>query len=369
MRIGLNLLYLLPGIVGGTETYASGLLHGLAAMDDRHDYLVFVNAESAFWPLPKASNIHRIVCPIRATNRLQRLAYEQLALPGLADGHRLDLLHSLGYIAPFKPPCPGVVTIHDMNTKGHGKSMSPAKRLLLSLLVRLSARRSRHVITVSDFSKREILAHLGLSPEKISVTHEAPLFEDTTPSPAPPSAGPSILAFASLSPHKNIPRLIDAFALLAPILPHRLILAGHIPTDGRIDRAIAQHSLTNRVTLAGYLSRAEVRSLLAAAEVFAFPSLYEGFGLPVLEAQAQGTVVACSNRGALPEVAGDGAAFFNPESTREMADVIFRCLTDPALRGRLLQQGARNVTRFSWSETARQTLAVYERVVGRKVTS
>ncbi|HDQ41340.1 MAG TPA: glycosyltransferase family 1 protein [Desulfonatronum sp.] len=364
MRIGLNLLYLLPGIVGGTETYAAGLLQGLAEVDDQNDYLVFVNAESAFWSLPKTKNIQRIVCPVRAQSRLKRLVHEQFALPGLAKAHRLDLLHSLGYIAPLRLPCPGVVTIHDMNTKGHGRSMGLPKRLLLSFLVRRSAQSSTHVITVSEFSKQEILSHLHLVPKKISVIHEAPLrgrlTADTPGSPDVPR--PYILAFASLSPHKNIPRLIEAFALLAPTIPHQLVLAGHIPADGGITQAIARCDLARRVTLAGYLPREKVHALLSAAELFVFPSLYEGFGLPVLEAQARGAVVACANQGALPEVAGNGAAFFAPESARDMAEVIRRCLFDLALRQRLQAMGQRNLDRFSWNKTAQETIAVYERI-------
>jgi glycosyltransferase involved in cell wall biosynthesis len=371
MRIGLNLLYLLPGIVGGTETYAAGLLHGLAEVDGENDYLVFVNAESSSWPLPRVHNIRRIVCPVRAQSRLKRLLHEQLALPRLARAHRLDLLHSLGYVAPLRLPCPGVVTIHDMNTKGHGRSMGLCKRLLLAFLVQRSAHGSAHVITVSDFSKREIRAQLRLSPEKISAIHEAPL-PGARPAAGPGSPNapsPYVLAFASLSPHKNIPRLIEAFALLAPSIPHRLVLAGHVPADRQIDRTIARHGLADRVTLTGYLPQTEVGSLLAAADLFAFPSLYEGFGLPALEAQAQGVVVACANRGALPEVAGTGAAFFDPESIQNMAETIRHCLFDQELRRLLQENAARNLGRFSWNKAARQTLAVYEQTVQHPATS
>lgn len=368
MRIGLNLLYLLPGIVGGTETYAAGLLQGLAGADRDNDYLVFVNAESAFWPIPDAPNIQRVVCPIRAANRIQRLVFEQAAMPRLAHAHRLGLLHSLGYVAPLKLPCPGVVTIHDMNTRGHGRSMGLCKRLILACMVRRSARRSSRVITVSEFSKREIISHLRLAPEKVTVVHEAPLIADR---PAPPPfqrvGKRYLLAFASLSPHKNIPALIRAFALLAPDIPHQLVLAGHVPTDGTIRRAIAKRNLAGRVQLTGWLPRMEVEELLAGAEAFVFPSLYEGFGLPVLEAQAQGTAAICSNRGALPEVAGEGALFFNPESPRDMAETIRSCLSDAALREKLEQAGARNLRRFSWAKAAQETLTVYELAAGRTV--
>ncbi|WP_153307030.1 glycosyltransferase family 4 protein [Desulfonatronum thioautotrophicum] len=385
LRVGLNLLYLLPGIVGGTETYAAGLLHGLAEVDDGLEYVVFLNQESADWPLPDIPAFQRVVCPVRASSRAQRLLYEQFRLPAQARRHGVDVLHSLGYVAPVLGRCPGVVTIHDMNTRGHGRSMPMFKRLALALLVRLSAQTASQVITVSDFSRQEIHRHLGLSLERIHVVHEAPLpsewhhpsgllFSETASQPVSwsPSFQPShqsdipyILAFASQSPHKNIPRLIEAFARIATSVPHHLVLAGHLPEDGAVDRAIGRWDIAHRIRLTGYLPRPEVERLLSQASLFAFPSLYEGFGLPVLEAQAAEVPVACANRGALPEVAGEGAVFFDPENALDMAATLAHALTDKDLCASLVAQGRLNLERFSWIKAARQTLNLYARAAWR----
>ncbi|SMP72775.1 Glycosyltransferase involved in cell wall bisynthesis [Desulfonatronum zhilinae] len=379
MRVGLNLLYLLPGIVGGTETYAAGLLRGLAEVEDGLEYVVFLNRESADWPLPDIPAFQRVVCPIRASSRAWRLLYEQFRLPALARRHGVDVLHSLGYVAPVLGRCPGVVTIHDMNTRGHGRSMPLFKRLALAFLVRLGAQAARQVITVSEFSRQEIHRHLGLPLERIHVVHEAPLsptsvHEEATASPVADAStnqqprqpdAPFILAFASQSPHKNIPRLIEAFARIAPSVPHHLVLAGHLPGDGAVDRAIVRWDIAHRVRLTGYLPRPEVERLLTQAALFAFPSMYEGFGLPVLEAQAAETPVACARRGALPEVAGEGAVFFDPENVLDMAATLAHALTDEDLRHNLVAQGRLNLERFSWTEAARQTLNLYARAAWR----
>jgi glycosyltransferase involved in cell wall biosynthesis len=379
LRVGLNLLYLLPGIVGGTETYATGLLRGLAEADDGLEYVVFLNQESEDWPLPDIPAFQRVVCPVRASSRVRRLLYEQFRLPALARRHGVDVLHSLGYVGPVMGRCPGVVTIHDMNTKGHGRSMPLPKRLALAFLVRCSAHAARQVITVSEFSRREIHRHLGLPLKRIQVVSEAPLPPTSVhqeaiahpvadasrhQQPHQPDA-PFILAFASQSPHKNIPRLIEAFARIAPSVPHHLILAGHLPGDGVANRAIHRWDIAHRVRLTGYLPRAEVDRLLSEAALFAFPSMYEGFGLPVLEAQAAGTPVVCANRGALPEVAGEGAVFFDPENVLDMAATLAHTLTDEDLRHSLVAQGRLNLERFSWTVAARQTLALYARAAWR----
>lgn len=363
-RIGLNLLYLLPGVVGGTETYAAGLLQGLAEEDDGLEYVVFVNQESADWPLPQSPCMHRVVCPVRATNRVRRLVFEQTRLPGLVRRRGLDVLHSLGYIAPLPGSCPGVVTIHDMNTKGHGQSMPWLKRMILASLVRRGAYAARMVITVSEFSRREIHRHLGLPLERIQVVHEAPL----PPAPAMPDnaplpdiGGPFVLAFASLSRHKNIVRLIQAFSRIAAYFPHKLVLAGHVPDSGEIDAAIRRHDVTERVVVTGFLPGSSVRGLLAKADLFAFPSLYEGFGLPLLEAQAADTPVACSNRGALPEVAGGSALLFDPEQVVDMAATLAHALSQEEVRRQLVAQGRVNLKRFSWAKAARETLRIYAR--------
>ena len=363
MRIGLNLLFLVPGIVGGTEVYAAGLLAGLAQIDSENEYVIFVNREAVAWSLPSVPNFNRVVCPVWATSRGKRYFFEQVHLPRLLKHFHVDVIHSLGYVAPLFPPCPSVVTVHDLNFRAFGSRMQLAKQWALEFFVKQSVRCVDHVITVSEFARSQILFAFGISPGKITVTHEASssaivdLVDLTTALRRYGIDKPYIIAFSSSSPNKNIPRLVQAFvqARRDYHLPHQLVLVGHKPHDKTPDESSA-------VVFIGYLDESSKQALLAGAEMLVFPSTYEGFGLPVLEAQQVGVPVVCSTAASLPEVAGEAAVFFNPYSIADMAKKISAVATNPALRAELRQKGLANVRRFSWEQTARGTLAVYAQV-------
>jgi glycosyltransferase involved in cell wall biosynthesis len=365
VRIGLNLLYLLPGVVGGTETYAAGLLGALARIDQENEYVVFVNRESGDWWLPAATNVRRVVCPVWATNRLRRYTFEQLRLPALLQAHQIDLLHSLGYVAPLWPGCCSVVTVPDLNYQAFGGSMPAHKRLALSFFVRQSARRSDHVITLSTYVRQEIMCAFGLLADRVTVIPLAPRPRAATNQSGHATAEllaklgirvPFIVAFSSRIPNKNIPRLVQAFARgrQEHDLPHQLVLIGHPPENSAVLLAP-----DGRVCFAGFLPDAAVQTILSCATLLAFPSFYEGFGLPVLEAMAAGLPVACSSRAALPEVAGQAALYFDPFSVEDMAAQISRLALDQDLQALLRQRGWNNLARFSWEVAAQQTLLAY----------
>ncbi len=367
MRIGLNLLYLLPGIVGGSQTYAVSLIQALAALDTHNEYFLYLNRESENLELTAAANFRRIVCPVQAVRREARYVYEQLRLPGALRRDRIDLLHSLGYVGPLAPPCPQVVSILDLIYRGHQVMMTSRKQKALEFFVKQSARRASQIITISENSKREIAEDVGISPGKITVTYLAgrPAAAPSTPPQRVPALSrygihaPYVLAFSSANPVKNIPRLMEAFADACAGLPHQLVLLGHAPSGTDFAAEAAQRNLAGRVVVTGYVPDADIAPLLQGAAVFAFPSLYEGFGLPVLDAQQAGVPVVCSTAASLPEVAGEGAILFDPQSVPEMRDALHACLTDDALRASLITRGQANAARFSWEKTARQTLEVY----------
>jgi glycosyltransferase involved in cell wall biosynthesis len=372
MKIGINVLYLLPGVVGGTETYAAGLLHGLAEIDQQNEYVVFVNRESERWPLPRAANFTRVVCPVRAAGRASRYFFEQVRLPRLLAQYRIDVVHSLGYVGPLTAPCPSVVTIHDLNYITLRHIMPGMRRAALRFFSVQSARRANHVITISDFSKREICRALKLNPGKMTVVHLGALGNNALNSSENwmeltgryRIREPYVVAFGGRTLNKNIPRVIRAFALVKDAFPHSLVLIGHIPSD--VDLTTETEEMRERVTITGYVPEAHVLPLLSHADLFVLPSLYEGFGLPVLEAQRAAVAVACSTAGSLPEVGGDGAVYFDPTSVEGIADTIGRCLADAPLRSHLVLKGRENVSRFSWDKTARETLSVYHGVVKQK---
>jgi glycosyltransferase involved in cell wall biosynthesis len=371
MRIGINLLYLIPNVVGGTQTYATSLMSALAAIDRENDYLVFVNQEAANLPIEGGPNFRRIVCGVRGGRRSVRYAWEQTVLPFKLFSYGLDVVHSLGYVGPILCPCPHVVTIPDLNyLRDHG--MSTVRRATLRVFVGRVAATAEHILTISDSSRDEIVARLEVPPARITVTHLAGRVQNRAPIDANRSSigerygvrAPYVVAFSSASPHKNIPRLVAAFSRVAPFVPHSLVLIGHVPSNGEVQRAIAQCGVSDRVVSTGYIADSDVMPLLGGAELFVFPSLYEGFGMPLLDAQSAGVPVACSRAGSLPEVAGQGAAFFDPGSIEEMSTIIRAHLADPQLRASLVRMGTANVRRFSWERTARQTLEVYKLVSG-----
>src|SRR6185437_253345 len=368
MRIGLNLLYLLPGVVGGTETYATHLIEALSDLDRANDYLIFVNREAAGFPLKTGPNFKRIVCPVSAVHRGLRYGWEQAMLPLQLQQHGVDVVHSLGYVGPLWPGRPHVITIHDLNYRSEYVAMSRLKRRVLGGFVEAGGERAAHVLTLSDASKAQIVKHLRVPPARVTTTHLAPDAERTGAT-ATGRAGdanhpPYIIVFGGSAPHKNIPRLIAAFASVAKGIPHSLMIVGHVPADGSVGASISRSGVAERIRTTGYLTTAELAMALRNADLLAFPSLYEGFGLPVLDAQAAGVPVVCSSFAALPEVAGDGALLFDPLSTESIATALVAPISDPALRRSLIAAGTANVARFSWTRTAGLTLDVYLQLMG-----
>jgi len=371
MRIGINLLFLLPGIVGGTETYALSLLQALSRIDQRNEYLVFLNKESVALELPAQPNFKTVVCPISAKIRMARYLWEQFVFPFQARKHHLDLLHSLGYVQPLHLPCSSIVTIPDLNFHNLAPYFSPVKRAVLRFFVTHSARKADHILTISQASKKQLVEVVGVQERKVTVTYCASKERRLD---VPPFAElsqryniqkPYILGLSSFSPHKNMLALIKAFSLIRErgFMEEQLVLAGQPPTDKAcLDAFIKEKELQNHVVLTGYVPDEVLPSLYAHAELFVFPSLYEGFGIPVLEAFTYGTPVALSNAASLPEIAGDAASYFDPQNTEEIAETIIRMLQDKTLRETLVMKGRERARLFTWEKSARKTLETYERV-------
>jgi glycosyltransferase involved in cell wall biosynthesis len=359
LRVGLNLLYLIPGVVGGTETYARGLLAGLAGLGDAHDYVVYVNREGLDWAVRLPARFTVRCCAIPGRRRGLRYAYEQGILPRRAAADRIDVLHSLGYVMPLVTSCRRVVTIHDLNFLAFGHTWPWTRRAPFEVFVRASVARADAIIAVSEFTRRELHRLLAVAPGRVAVTHEAaePPSEVEIPDGwRPPGVdGPYFLVFSSPSPHKNVARLLSAFARVRQCgrVRHGLAVVGHLPPG----MAVAQEG----VRVLGYLGADDLERVFRCADGLLFPSTYEGFGLPVLEAMARAIPVACSTAGSLPEVAGEAALPFDPTDEIAMGEAIAQ-LADPATRTRLREAGRRRAAEFSWVETARQTVEVYERV-------
>ena len=367
MLIALNLLYLIPGVVGGTETYARSLINALARQDADNEYAVFLSKEAADLDVTPGPNFRRIVCPVVAMQRAARYSWEQGVLPLQLLREKPALIHSLGYVSPLAARGPQVVSVHDVNYLGHTGRRTAIGRRAFRFFVERTVKRADRVITISEFSRGEIIRHMNVPEEKVTVIHLAG--REVESGVVPPASEthrnidrPYIMAFSSLSAHKNIGRLVAAFRKIAPSVPHALVLVGHLPEKNAARSEIESTNGDDRIIFTGHLPDAEVESLMHNASLFAFPSLYEGFGMPVIDAQHAGVPVACSSAGALPEVAGEGAVVFDPLSVDDIASALQRCLVDMDLRLTLVASGYENAKRFSWDKTARETLDVYSAV-------
>ena len=371
MKIALNLLYLIPGVVGGTETYARSLITALGRLDEDHEFTVYVNRESADLDITPGANFTRVVCPVIAMQRAYRYGWEQGVLPLQLRKANPDLVHSLGYVGPIASNKPQVVSVHDVNYLGHSGRRTPVGRRAFQFFVEKTVKRAGHVITISKFSKGEIMTHLGVPDDKVSVIYCAA--REATPTDSVAAADesevvknapqPFMVAFSSLSAHKNIARLIEAFAKISSSVPHSLVLIGHMPEKSAEIRSALQKAGDNRIHFTGFIPDEQVDALMKRASLFVFPSLYEGFGLPILDAQQAGIPIACSNVAALPEVAGDGAILFDPLSVDDMSQKLMRALLDADLREKLVRNGHENAATFSWDKAARETTQIYRKVV------
>jgi glycosyltransferase involved in cell wall biosynthesis len=371
MRVGLNMLHLVPGETGGSEIYARRLVPALLGTGSGLRLMLFAATDAAAslrreeW----ASDVEIVELTLDARNRVRRVAAEQTLLPRAARRARVDLLHNLFTTAPAWPRVPQVTTILDVIYKRFPETHPGLLTYGMRLLVPLAARRSRRVLTLSNAAKDDIVQFLGISPDRVDVTHLGPgMRYDTTAVDEQElrrhfelSDGPVLLTVSAKRPHKNLQRLIDAVGTLPS--PLTLVVPGY-PTG--FEDALRRHAdaaAPGRVRFTGWVDEATLEGLYAAATAFVFPSLAEGFGLPVLEALARGVPVACSNTSSLPEVAGDAALYFDPTETGEIAGAIERLVGDDELRERLRAAGPAQARRFSWDKTAAQTVASYERAL------
>jgi len=285
-----------------------------------------------------------------------------------------DLFHAPHYVLPFSPPRATVVTIHDLMHLTRPEHGTPARRGYAHVMLRRAVRSAARILTPSEATRRELAAFDSRAAAKTVVV---PNGVDALFLSPPPEAERArvrsayglragyVLFAGNDKPHKNLDGLLAAFARPGPREDGlELVLAGGAParSAARLE-AIAKHGLLPRVHDLGIVPDEDLAPLMAEARALALPSLAEGFGLPVIEAQALGTPVVCSDRGALPEVAGGAALVVDPEDTDALAEAIRRAAGDEALRSELTARGRVNAARFSWAEAARRTAAVYREVL------
>jgi glycosyltransferase involved in cell wall biosynthesis len=369
LTVGLNLIFMVPGRTGGMEVYARELLGAIAALaPEGTRFVSFVNREAADAPGPWRDLGPTVVVPVRATRRVEWVRGEQQLLPRIAARERVDLLHSLGSTSPGWGRFARVVTVHDLIYRRYPTAHAGLLALGMRVLVPLAVRRSVRVIAVSHATKRDLVELLGTPAERIDVIpqgigalprvhalREAELRERF-------ALGDRrvLLSLSAKRAHKNLAALLEACALLEqrPIV----ILAGYRTSYERDLRERARAlGIAGDVRWPEWLEPAEVEGLWRLTAGLVYPSLYEGFGLPVLEAMARGVAVACSDAASLPEVAGDAALLFDPRDRRAIADAIAALLAGGPAIDALREAGRRRAAMFTWERTASLTLASYSR--------
>ena len=370
MNLGINTLFLIPGEVGGSETYFTETVASMMKAEPRHRFTFYTNRENHEYLRELFEKQSPDVCfwqtGIPATNRYARIIREQTQLPRMAKRDAIDVLWSPGYTAPLRAGCRQVVSVLDMQYRSHPEDLSWLARLTTDVLVRGAAKAADRLIAISEFSASEIVRYTRATRDQIAVTPLAVSEEFGRPSDATlpvPADRPYILCVANTYPHKNVHSLVHAFALLAGELEHNLVVVGKARRGERAYRdAVSQRGLDERILRLERVSREELIALYRGADCFVFPSLYEGFGLPVLEGMMAGTPVITTRSGSLPEVGGDVAVYAHPVCPETLETAIRNVLKmTPGERAEMVRSARDHAASFTWAQTAEKTLrAIHE---------
>ena len=355
----------------GNEAYVRNLLDGFEELNEDSEFLAYVSAPGAEKLVPARFETRTI-----SGNPFVRLGYD---LSRKLRQDKADLVH-VQFTGPIACPVPVVVSVHDVSFLEHPEFFTRARRLQLQYTVKRTVQSASRVLTLSEFSRQGIARAYGMDPARIAVV-PAGVSRAFRPQPRQHAKafvegrfkvpGPFILTVGDLQPRKNQIGLIRAFEELLcahPDLPHHLMLVGKETWFApHVHQAAKKSLVKDRIHFTDYVNEKELLQLYSACDIFVFPSFYEGFGLPILEAMACGRAVACSNSSAMPEVADSAGLLFNPESTSEMVRAMRDLLLNPELRQRMERLGQQNAAQFSWARTAQMTLEVYHEVCGENL--
>lgn len=351
----------------GNETYIRSLLRGFSDVDSESEFIAYVSEPSAAEWLPESFTVKHV-----SSNPFQRLGWD-LATEAKAD--RADLLH-VQYTAPLFCSVPLVVTVHDVSFLECPEYFEWARRTQLRYTVARTVKRAARIITVSEFSRSSILNAYDVSPALVKAVPNAAnqafriISRDKALASAREKLGfdaPFVFSVGDLQPRKNQIGLIEAFARMLnahPQLRHHLVLTGKDTWFApKVREAAAASGFGDRIHFTGFVTERRLLHFYNACDCFVFPSFYEGFGLPILEAMACGRAVACSDTSAMPEVADGAGVLFNPRKPDDISRAMSDILLDSNLRGRLERLGTQRAALFSWQSSARATLDIYRDVM------
>lgn len=369
MRIGINGRFLVAKRTG-VQRVAYNMLKTLVEIDRENEYVIFTGDGQADNPDWKFPNVTVVTSPLREGESFRNHFWEQFSLPRLAKRHRVDLLHSPANMAPLFYKGRSVIHIHDLCFVVNPQWYSFRFRTLYNFLIPRLARRAAKVITNSNNSRNDLMLFCGVPADRVSLVYWAvdDIFLRNAPpritTPDPLLAEEFILYVGSLEPRKNIKTLIDAYERLRADHPERrpklVLIGGEFPLFAEVRWSIRQFA--DDVIFKGFVNDEMLREFYRRARLVVYPSLYEGFGLPPLEAMASGTPVVTTLTSSIPEVVGDAAVLVNPHNERQLAQALYDVLADDTARAELIRKGLSQVKRFNWYRVARNTLAVYHEV-------
>jgi glycosyltransferase involved in cell wall biosynthesis len=370
MRIAIDARMMLDR-PSGIGTYISELLKNLLLIDKTNSYFIFTNNKNLV--CNTAGNAEVIEIKSRPVS-----VSEQFVIPGLLIANKIDVFHAPSFVVPFNCPCKTVITLHDLTHIIFKKEFPKRVQWYYNYILKHAAKRSSAIITDSNNSKNDIVKYFCINPGHIRTinlgvdriyrkidTEKIEIFKKRFN-----LSKIFILYNGSKKPHKNVELLLEAFHLSKKKskIDCLLVITGRREKTDKetdfstIDKKICSLRIEKDVICIGELSSEDLSLLYNAASVFVFPSLYEGFGLPPLEAMACGCPVVVSNISSLPEICGDAALYIDPHNVDSLCDGIQKILSDKNLRNMMIQKGLERVKSFSWDSCARKTLAVYEEV-------
>lgn len=355
MTIGINTLYLVPNQVGGTEYLLRSFLKALEAIPNEHTFIVFCNRENAPTLSFSQPNWQKVVCPVRAQNRLARICYEQLVLPQLVQQYQCKMLHSFGYLGPAWGRFKKVLTVHDVNWKDCPEDTGRLQNLVLSGLMHTSLSSADQIITDSDFSYQRLSSHFPQHKQKVAVIYPGidPTFiEQLKQRNKRLMSNRYVLCVSALYPHKNIPYLLNVWEKLPNVSSHKLVLVGKNGADFKK----VEKSMRNLDSVIWHKKIAfnQLVALYQHADLFISPSTYEGFGFPVYEALTAG----------VPTIVGN-TQLYHPKIQPALTELTFDVDIDAELITKALQNQKRVTiaTHFlTYSHAAKTLLTLYEQV-------
>jgi len=371
-HVGIN-AHLLSGEAGyrraGIHQYITQNLRHLPREADGPEYILYTRHSEAAWRNQPGLSTVQSRWPTE--RRLVRIAWEQLVWPIMAIRDKIDLLHSMAFVAPLWTPCPTVVTVYDLSFIHFPDRFPALQRWYLASQTRRSCRQARRVITISESSRQDVHRFFDVPLARIDVVQPG---VDSYYRPVP---AVDVVAFrqrenlpekfvlhvGTLQPRKNLPVLLEAFATLGRPELQLLLVGGKGWQFDEIFQGITRLGIQEQVRLTGYVPDQELPLWYNAAALFVFPSLYEGFGMPVIEAMACGTPVIAANTSSIPEAAGKAAILFEPQDVTELAERMGTVLDDPELSNKMREKGLRQAQQFSWQRAGRETAAVYRKAL------